>query len=157
MPFRHIYCTTSLHHHHPYNFAPVCAFFNIGSIFVAFITSPRIFSFPLINSFCAFALPLTSLPNSSSLSTKVTEAFLGGSPLPTVPDSLRSMYHFSSSPALFLSWKTKMAPPFLMASSRPASSLARDCAMASKATEEGKLSVRNEGQYCVCFEGAPAG
>ena len=55
-----------------YNFAFVCAFFNIGSIFVAFITSPLTFSFPDMNNLCACVLPLTSLPKSSSESDRVT-------------------------------------------------------------------------------------
>ena len=55
-----------------YSFAFVCAFFRIGSILVAFITSPLIFSFPLMNNFCAFALPEISLPKSSSLRMSVT-------------------------------------------------------------------------------------
>ena len=122
-----------------YNFAPVCAFFNIGSILVAFITSPLTFNLPLMNSFCAFALPATSWPKSLSLRINVTAAFLpsGAGPLPTVPLSLRSMYHDSSLPA-FLSVKEKMAPPFLMASLRSASEEERERAISSKAAEEGK-------------------
>ncbi len=61
------------HYNYPiYNFAFVCAFFRIGSIFVAFMTSPFIFSFPDMNSRCACVFPLTSLPKSSSDSDKVT-------------------------------------------------------------------------------------
>ena len=101
-----------------YNFACVCAFFNTGSILVAFITSPLTFNFPLMNSFCAFALPATSCAKSFSLRLSVTLAFLpeGATPLPTLPVSLRSMCHDSVSPDAFLSVKAKMALPFLMAS-----------------------------------------
>ena len=56
-----------------YSFAFVWAFLRIGSIFVAFITSPLTFSFPDMNSRCAFALPLTSFPKSSSDSVSVTK------------------------------------------------------------------------------------
>ena len=55
-----------------YNFALFCAFLSMGSIFVAFITSPLTFSFPLMNSFCAFALPEMSFANSTSLRMSVT-------------------------------------------------------------------------------------
>ncbi len=55
-----------------YNFALVCAFFKIGSMWVAFMTSPLIFSFPDINNACAFAFPLTSFPKSSSAKVKDT-------------------------------------------------------------------------------------
>jgi hypothetical protein len=125
-----------------YNLGPDCAFFNIGSNFVAFITSPLTFSFPPMNSFCAFALPCTNCPKSLSLSTSVTAAFLpsGASPLPTVPVSLRSMYQESVSPAVFLSVKAKMAPPFLMASLRSASEAEREREISSKAAEAGKDS-----------------
>ena len=129
-----------------YNFALVCAFLRIGSIFVAFMTSPLTLSFPLMNSFCAFALPATRFPKSPSLSDSVTVAFLGGAPLPTVPLSFRSMYHDSVAPAPFFSVKANTAPPFAIASFRPASSAFRDCAIASKAADEGKASaVRGEG------------
>jgi hypothetical protein len=112
------------------------------TILVAFITSPLTFNLPLINSFCAFALPCTSLPKSASLSCSVTAAFLpsGATPLPTVPLSLRSMYHESVLPALFLSVKAKMAPPFLMASLRSASEEERERAISSKAAEAGNSS-----------------
>lgn len=122
-----------------YNFATVCAFLRIGSNLVAFITSPLTFNLPLINSFCAFALPATSLPKSASLRTSVTAAFLpaGAAPLPTVPDSLRSMYHDSSLPA-FLRVNAKTAPPFLMASWRSASEAERAREISSKAAEAGK-------------------
>lgn len=56
----------------PYSLAFVCALFSIGSIFVAFITSPLTFSLPAMKSLCAFALPLTSLPKSSSDNESVT-------------------------------------------------------------------------------------
>ncbi len=39
---------------------------------MAFITSPLTFSFPDINSRCAFALPLTNFPKSSSERESVT-------------------------------------------------------------------------------------
>lgn len=136
-------------HHLPsiciYNFAPVCAFLRIGSILVAFITSPLTFNFPLMNSFCAFALPLTSEPKSLSLRVRVTLAFLpsGAGPFPTVPVSLRSMCH-DSCLSSFLSVKLKMAPPFLMASVRSASEEARERAISSKAAEEGKSAGRGQ-------------
>jgi hypothetical protein len=46
-----------------YSLALFWAFFRIGSILVAFMTSPLTFSFPLMYSFCAFALPEMSLEN----------------------------------------------------------------------------------------------
>jgi hypothetical protein len=48
-----------------YNLALVLflAFIRMGSILVAFITSPLTFNFPLMYSFCAFALPEMSLEN----------------------------------------------------------------------------------------------
>lgn len=55
-----------------YSLACFCAFLRIGSILVAFITSPLIFSFPDMNSFCAFALPEISLAKSTSESMSVT-------------------------------------------------------------------------------------
>ena len=116
------------------------------TILVAFMTSPLTFNLPLINSFCAFALPCTSLPKSASLSCSVTAAFLpsGATPLPTVPLSLRSMYHESVLPALFLRVKAKMAPPFLMASLRSASEEERERAISSKAAEAGNSSGRGD-------------
>lgn len=57
-----------------YSFAIVCAFFKIGSIRVAFVTSPLIVNLPDMNSCIAFALPLKSLPNSSSANIKVTKS-----------------------------------------------------------------------------------
>ena len=57
---------------YPYNLALVCAFFRMGSILVAFMTSPLTLSFPDMNSRCALALPETSLPKSSSESERVT-------------------------------------------------------------------------------------
>jgi hypothetical protein len=107
------------------------------------MTSPLTFNLPLINSFCAFALPATNCPKSLSLSTSVTAAFLpsGAVPLPTVPVSFRSMNHESVSPEVFLSVKAKMTPPFLMASCLSAGELERDWEMASKAAEEGKASI----------------
>jgi len=123
-----------------YSFAVTFALFKIGSILVAFITSPLTFKPPLINSFCAFALPATNCPKFLSLIDNVTVAFSGGAPLPTVPVFLRSMYQDSSAPASFLRVKAKMALPFLMASLRPASSVERDWDMASKAAEEGCAS-----------------
>ena len=50
----------------------VCAFIRMGSIFVAFITSPLTFSFPAMNNRCAFAFPATSLPKSSSDNDRMT-------------------------------------------------------------------------------------
>ena len=55
-----------------YSFAPVCALLRTGSIRVAFITSPLIFSFPLMNSFCAFAFPAIKLAKSVSERERVT-------------------------------------------------------------------------------------
>lgn len=55
-----------------YSLALVWAFFRIGSILVAFITSPLTLSFPDMNSRCAFASPATNLPKSSSDSERVT-------------------------------------------------------------------------------------
>lgn len=119
-----------------------CIFLKIGSILVAFITSPLTFNFPLINSFCAFASPLTSFPKSASLSDMVTADFLpsGAVPLPAFPLSLRSMCQDSCAPFEFLRVKAKMAPPFLIASLRSDSSERAEL-MASKAAEEGKFAV----------------
>lgn len=55
-----------------HSFALVCALFSIGSILVAFITSPLTFNLPAMNSLCAFALPLISLAKSSSDNDSVT-------------------------------------------------------------------------------------
>lgn len=118
----------SIHHTSPsatnYSFGPVWAFFRMGSILVAFMTSPLTFSFPLMNSLCALALPAINCWKSESLNTSVTLAFLpsGATPLPTVPVSLRSMCQDSVLPSLFLMVNAKTALPFLMASFRPASS-----------------------------------
>ena len=154
-----------------YNFALLCAFFKIGSNFVAFITSPLIFSLPFMNKFCAFALPEYSCAKSLSERFSVTAAvsahtapsnaqqpvsiardedlplaffFSGAEPFPTVPVSLRSTYHSLLSPSLFLMLKAKMAPPFFMASLRSLSS-ERAAAMSSKAAEEGQASVAGGG------------
>lgn len=62
-------------------------------------------------------------------------------PVATLPDSLRSMCQLSVSPALFLRVKAKTALPCLMASLRSSGLESRAEAMASKATEEGNLSV----------------
>jgi hypothetical protein len=125
-----------------YNFAFVCALLRIGSIFVAFITSPLTFNFPDIKSRCAFALPAINFAKSSSLSCSVTEAFLpsGASPLPTTPSSLRSMCQEAVSPLGFLRVKAKMAPPCLMAVFFSEGSDWREEFMRSKAVEEGKAS-----------------
>ena len=56
----------------PQSFALDCAFLRMGSILVAFIMSPLILSLPPMNSRCAFALPATSLPKSSSERERVT-------------------------------------------------------------------------------------
>jgi len=58
--------------HIAHSLAFVCAFFRIGSILVAFMTLPVIFSLPLMNSFCAFALPEMSFAKSTSESLRVT-------------------------------------------------------------------------------------
>lgn len=65
-----------------YNFALVCAFFNTGSAFVAFITSPLIFSFPDIKRFWAFFFPLTRFPKSSSERDRLTALKSCSQPLP---------------------------------------------------------------------------
>jgi hypothetical protein len=155
-----------------YSFAfTAWAFFRIGSILVAFITSPLTFSFPPMNSLCAFALPLTSLPKSSSESDRVTvfqksqplicaerqllatfqecssqqngNAPVGFSPrpLPTSPLFFRSICQLSVSPALFFNVKANTAFPCLIASFRSASDAWRAALMASKASDEGKLSI----------------
>lgn len=138
----------SLSHSHPssyltpYNFAFVaCAFFKIGSNFVAFITSPFAFNLPPINSLCAFALPSISFPKSTSLRLSVTVGF-SPTPLETVPVDFRSIFHESSSPALFLRVKAKTALPDLMASLRSASEEERASFIASNATEEGNAAGR---------------
>jgi len=59
-------------HYSIYSFAFACAFFNTGSIFVAFMTSPVSFSLPAMNNRCAWVLPLVSLPKSSSDNERVT-------------------------------------------------------------------------------------
>lgn len=61
-------------HLRPHSFALVCAFLSTGSIFVAFMTSPLIFSFPDMNSRWACVLPATILPKSSSDNDSVTAA-----------------------------------------------------------------------------------
>jgi hypothetical protein len=125
----------------PHNLAFPCIFLKIGSIFVAFITSPLTFNFPLINNFCAFASPLTNFPKSASLNDIVTADFLpsGAVPLPALPLSLRSMCQDSWAPEVFLRVKAKMAPPFLIASARSVGE-EREVFMASKAMEEGKFA-----------------
>ncbi len=56
-----------------YNLALLCcARLSIGSIFVAFIIAPLIFSFPDMNIFCAFALPSIIFWKSASDSINVT-------------------------------------------------------------------------------------
>jgi hypothetical protein len=55
-----------------YSLAFVWALPKIGSRRVAFMISPLIFSFPAMNKDCAFAVPLTNLPKSSSLRRRVT-------------------------------------------------------------------------------------
>ena len=124
----------------PYNLAPFCTFLKIGSIFVAFITSPLTLSFPLINSLCAFALPLASPAKSLSDRINVTAGSLpsGARPRPTVPLSFRSICQDSSLPSFF-SVKPKIAPPFLRASERSAGE-ERAREISSKAAEEGKSS-----------------
>lgn len=130
-----------------YNFAFAficsCAFAKIGSIFVAFITFPLTFNFPLINKLCAFVFPVTIFPKFSSDNDNVTSAFLpsGATPLPTVPVLLRSMCQADSWPEAFLRTKAKMALPFFMASLRSASEDWREVFIASKAAEEGKEAV----------------
>lgn len=111
-----------------------------ASRFHTFITSPLIFSFPLINSLCACVFPATILPKSSSLRLSAT-SLLAGSPLTTSPFSFRSMYHDCVSPDVFLRVKLKTALPFLMASARSLEEDWREALMASKAMEEGKASA----------------
>ena len=62
-------------------------------------------------------------------------------PLETAPVFLRSMFQLSVSPAAFLRVKAKMALPCLSASLRSASLALRAAWIASKAAEEGNLSV----------------
>ena len=62
-----------------YNFGFVCAFFSIGSILVAFMMSPLIFSFPDMNSRCAWVLPLASLLKSSSDNERKTTEMISTS------------------------------------------------------------------------------
>src|SRR6266516_1807097 len=140
----------------------------MGSIFVAFITSPLTLSFPDMNNLCAFAFPVTSFPKSSSERMRVTKHILGQHvvlyivlrntpshvadsspsvvlpsgpvPLPTVPDSFKSTYQLLVSPALFLSVNAKIAFPFLIASFRSVSSALRALLMRSNASEEGNAS-----------------
>lgn len=134
------------HHHDPtpyYNLGFICTFFSTDSTRVAFIISPLTFSLPDMNIFCAFALPVTSFSKSSSFIVSVMSAsFPSGpaDPFPTVPVFLRSMYHVSCVPALFLRVKAKMALACLMASLRSASD-ERERAISSKAAEEGSASV----------------
>lgn len=52
----------------------------MGSILVAFMTAPLTFSLPLMNSFCALALPETSLPKFSSERLSVTVAHVSVRP-----------------------------------------------------------------------------
>jgi hypothetical protein len=100
-------------------------------------------------------LPCTSFPNSSSLSTSVAVAFLpsGAAPFPTVPVSLRSMYHVSCVPALFLSVKAKIALACLMASLRSASEAESEREISSNAAEEGKSSSHVSAEMLCRFEG----
>jgi len=60
------------HNLYIYSLALFRALLRIGSILVAFMTSPLTLSFPLMNSFCAFALPEVSFAKSTSLMIKVT-------------------------------------------------------------------------------------
>jgi len=126
-----------------YNLAFVCAFASIGSILVAFMMSPLIFSLPDMNNDCAFAFPETSFPKFSSDKDNVTFAFLpaGASPLATSPFSFRSICQLSVAPELFFNVKAKMALPFLMASARSASLDWSESLIASKAADEGKASL----------------
>ena len=145
----------------------------IGSILVAFITSPFTLSLPLMYSFCAFALPAMSFANWSSAKMRLTERLIcqpdamlqviekgnlppgflpsGARPLPTVPVSFRSMCQLSCSPCSFFSVKAKMAPPFWMASLRSAS-LERADAIASKAADEGQASLSMVSLCCKTCE-----
>lgn len=156
-----------------YSLALVWAFFRTGSIFVAFMILPLIFSLPPMNRRWALALPATREPKSASESWRVTlhhhisaspipsrgispgdkEGNIpsalppsGAAPLPTSPLFFRSRYQLSSLPSLFLTVKAMIALVFSMASLRSAASAWRTPLMASKAAEEGKASVR--GQRC---------
>lgn len=71
-----------------------------------------------------------------------TPSAFAGSPLATSPFSFRSMYQDPVCPSLFLSVKAKIALPFFTASFRSVASDWREELIASKATEEGKASVK---------------
>jgi len=62
-------------------------------------------------------------------------------PVPTFPDSLRSMCQLSLSPAEFFSVKAKTAPPCFRASFRSASLALSASLMASNASDDGNLSA----------------
>lgn len=64
-----------------YNLALVCAFLRMGSILVAFITSPLILSLPDMKRRCALALPVTRLWKSASERDSVTVPVSIGSTL----------------------------------------------------------------------------
>lgn len=66
---------------------------------------------------------------------------LAPTPVPTAPVFLRSMCQLASSPLAFLRTKAYTPLPCLMASARSASLALMAALMASKAAEEGKLSV----------------
>ena len=93
-----------------------------------------------MNSCCAFVLPSTNFPKSTSLSISVTSAFLpaGTSPDRTSPVSFKSMCHVFCAWEAFLSVKAKMEPAALMAAVRSESEEERAAEMVSKAVEEGK-------------------
>ncbi len=63
-------------------------------------------------------------------------------PFPTSPLFFRSICQLSVSPALFFNVKANTAFPCLIASLRSASETWRAALMASKASEEGKASMR---------------
>lgn len=66
----------------------------------------------------------------------------GARPVSTLPVSFRSMYQLSCAPSPFLRVKAKIAPPFLMASLRSASSDKAE-AIRSNAADDGQASFGN--------------
>lgn len=82
------------------------------------------------------------LPEGDHVNSPVGSLPDGARPVSTLPVSFRSMYQLSCAPSPFLRVKAKMAPPFLMASLRSASS-DRAEAIKSKAADEGQASFQN--------------
>jgi hypothetical protein len=163
IPHNRCKLTTYTRHfqHLLYSLAFVLLLANMGSSFVAFITSPLTFSFPDMKSRWALAFPATSFPKSSSERDRVTggdgrlalqavyiargrarlPVGLSPRPLETTPLFLRSTFQLSVSPALFFRVKAKTEPACLMAFLRSASSLERASLIASKASEAGNAAA----------------